>query len=85
MEGYYGLLMASFELKPAFLSCGQLAGSLGQALRREGMTDSEGVARTRVPASFVAQVGSYSLFATLDKGAPAVVATFEASAAKEQD
>jgi hypothetical protein len=84
MEGHYGLLRTSFEPKPAFLSYGQLTGSLGQALRLDGTTDSEGVARIRVPASFVAQVGSYILFATLDEGAPAVVAIFEASAAKEQ-
>jgi hypothetical protein len=80
MEGHYGLLQATFEPKPAYLAYGKLTGRVGDVVTRTGLTDEEGVARVVVPGSFVAQPGTYLVFATLNGAAPTLVVTYQALA-----
>jgi GH35 family endo-1,4-beta-xylanase len=77
MEAHYGLLHANFALKPAYLAYARLTGSGGDVLKLNGVTDEDGVAQVEVPASFVAQPGSYVVFAELDRSTRAAVSTYE--------
>jgi GH35 family endo-1,4-beta-xylanase len=65
MEAHYGLLRANFSPKPAYLVYGQLTGHIDQVLTMTATTDGAGVARVTIPASFIAQPGTYVVFANL--------------------
>jgi len=77
MEAHYGLVQASFDPKPAYLSYGQMTGRVGQVLNLAGLVDSTGVARVKIPGSFVTQSGTYILFAALEGEAPTLVQAYE--------
>jgi len=84
MEAHHGLVRASFDPKPAYLSYAKMTAQVGEVLNIFGSVDSTGVARVRIPGSFVSRPGTYVLFAALEGKAPTRVQAYQTCKDKEQ-
>jgi len=74
MEAHYGLLRANFEPKPAYLAYARLT---GRPVRRlTARLDELGQAQVTAPASFISQMGDYTVLVTLDGDSQATVTTY---------
>jgi hypothetical protein len=84
MEAHYGLVRASFDPKPAYLSYGQMTGRVGQVLNLAGITDSTGTARFEIPGTSVTEAGMYVIFASLKGTTPTVVNAYNTATGEGQ-